>query len=235
MIKHLPKLSSLPNSTEFLCSKQMWLRVIPRPANCFLLPLHHTSFCFCLQCPSPHLHSLLPLVTPTCSFMHHLLDNSSLILKSLDAHSRWFHNIHGLSPIKALVTLNHSNELTPLLPVLDYELSEGKNCGCFFFFFFNLCISSAWHSTCLKVDIQYMFVPCLGILFLLSNIWASYFVHRHILSEQRGRERSRRYQKQKKETVRRTIYGSLWLTSGSHSLGLLKFIKPCKSKQKVSI
>ena len=105
----------------------------------------------------------------------------------------------------------------------------------FFFFFFNLCISSAWHSTCLKVDIQYMFVPCLGILFLLSNIWASYFAHRHILSEQRGRERSRSYQKQKKETVRRTIYGSLWLTSGSHSLGLLKFIKPCKSKQKVSI
>lgn len=31
-------------------------------------------------------------------------------------------------PIKTLVTLNHSNELTPLLPVLDYELFEGKNC-----------------------------------------------------------------------------------------------------------
>lgn len=165
--------------------------------------------------------------------MHHLLGKSSLILKSLDAHSRRFHNIHGLSPIKALVTLNHSNELTPLLPVLDYELSEGKNCGCFFLF--NLCISSAWHSTCLRVGIQHMFIPCLGILFLLSSIWASYFVHRHILSEQRGRERSRSYQKQKKETVKRTIYGSLWLTSGSHSLGLLKFIKPCNSKQKVSI
>ena len=144
----------------------MWLLVIPKPANCFLLPLHHTSFCFCLQCPSPHLHSLLPLVTPTCSFMHHLLGNSSLILKCLDAHSRWFHNIHGLSPIKALVTLNHSNELTPLLPVLDYELFEGKICV---LFLFNLCISSAWHSTCLRV--QFSSVQSLSCVWLFATPW----------------------------------------------------------------